>query len=135
MSCCVYQAFNQAGRLLYVGLSRHWPRRWNAHAVDKFWWPEVATLQIVWLKEFEAAWYEGWLIRTQHPRYNRQIPPAFQAPDSLGTVCDKCRTWYAASLRPPETQCDNTSLGPTTMTICDGRCRIVQASRPSMTHA
>jgi len=134
MRVCVYQARDQENRLLYVGLSQHWPRRWAAHAEDKPWWQEVAQLQVCWLRtQAEAAWLEEYYIQTLKPRYNRHIPPNRRAPDSLSTICSLCRTGYSVSWRPPGSRCEDLSLKPWTEKMtnielealaCQGICQL-----------
>src|SRR5260221_12015579 len=106
MRPCVYRAFAQASTLLYVRLSSHWPNRWQSHAKDKAWWPEIARLDIQWLPtRRHAAWLEGYFIRHYAPKYNLLIPESFDAPYDLGTHCDQCPTWHHSSMRPPGTAC------------------------------
>ena len=37
----VYRFYDEADRLLYVGISRNPAARWAQHAVEKKWWPRV----------------------------------------------------------------------------------------------
>lgn len=67
----LYRFFDQAGDLLYVGISANPAGRWGQHRHDKPWWSEVATVGI---EEFpsrpavEDA--ERRAIRSERPRYN-----------------------------------------------------------------
>lgn len=67
----LYRFFDQAGELLYVGISANPAGRWDQHRHDKPWWSEVATVGI---QEFpsrpavEDA--ERVAIRSERPRYN-----------------------------------------------------------------
>ena len=119
---CVYQAFDTKGTLLYVGLSKHWPSRWMAHAEEKPWWPDIAHLQIQWLPTRRAAeWLEGYWIRTKRPRFNKMIPEPFEAPHDLGVRCDQCPTWYHVSLRLPGEPCEDLSIHDM---ACQGICHL-----------
>lgn len=136
---CVYQAFNAEHALLYVGLSKHWPSRWTAHSKRAPWWSTVARLEVIWLPGlYEALWYEGHLIRTAHPKYNKHIPKPLAAPDRLSTQCTLCPTSYSVSWRPPGSQCEDLSLKPWTEQMtesellalgCKGICELI--STPS----
>ena len=132
---CVYQAFDANKTLLYVGLSKHWPRRWAAHSQANAWWPTIARLHIEWVPNLYAAlWYEGYLIRLHRPRFNKHIPALIQAPDCLSTKCSLCPTGYSVCLRPPGTRCEDLSLKPWTEEMteaellelgCHGICELV----------
>ena len=132
---CVYQAFDQQEHRLYVGLSKHWPRRWAAHAEKTSWWHEVAQLRICQLTTIrEAEWLEGYYIRLYKPRYNLHIPPWRSPPDTLSTSCALCHTGYSVSWRPPGSRCEDLSLKPWSEAMtnselqalaCPGRCELV----------
>lgn len=42
----VYRLRNRSGDLLYVGATSNWLRRFNEHARDKPWWPEITHFEI-----------------------------------------------------------------------------------------
>ena len=122
MRTCVYQAYSQTGDLLYVGQSRKWPTRWAGHAISQTWWRDVATLTIIWFPwHYQATWYEGHLIRTAQPIYNRHIPAPAAIPESLDTQCRLCGTFYHGSFRLPGDTCNDLSLSNGTQP-CGGIC-------------
>lgn len=67
----VYRLFDGAGALLYVGMAVHPSARWRAHALEKPWWPEVASKSVEWHETREtAAEHEYQAIASENPRYN-----------------------------------------------------------------
>lgn len=67
----VYRAYDIFGELLYVGVADRWPRRWTQHQRDKFWFPDVARLEVDPLPTRRAALdTEARLIREYRPKYN-----------------------------------------------------------------
>lgn len=71
----LYRLFDVNHHLLYVGISNNPPYRFEQHAADKAWWPEVNFVTIEWLEdrllaltaETDAIWF-------QQPKYNRSRP-------------------------------------------------------------
>ena len=124
----VYQAYGEGGLLLYVGLSRHWPNRWQAHSRQHPWWRVIT--QVSFTRGFthrEAIWLEAFWIATLLPYYNRIHPEIPPAPDSLTTHCSHCATVYAVSLRPPGARCDDLSLRDPAgwpANACAGHCEL-----------
>jgi hypothetical protein len=67
----LYRLYDDAGALIYVGISNRWIRRVGRHAATKDWWREVATVtRQVWPSRAEALAAEALAIRTERPRYN-----------------------------------------------------------------
>ena len=73
----LYRLFNEAGALLYVGITNDPDVRWSCHARQKDWWPEVHSRTIEWKPtraEAEAA--EAEAIGREGPRWNVIRPDA-----------------------------------------------------------
>lgn len=67
----LYRLFNIEGRLLYVGITDGPETRWNTHASQKHWWPNVATKTVEWFdtrNDAEAA--ERRAIYAEAPLHN-----------------------------------------------------------------
>ena len=91
MKTCVYRAYDERGVLVYVGLSRHWPRRWAAHPAELL--MQTARLEIDWYPSLvEAQEAEAEQIRRLSPLWNRQQP---SAPDPAFR-CQACGMIYAS---------------------------------------
>lgn len=73
--CSVYRFFNEAGDLLYVGITRLGYKRIEQHAKDKNWFLEVHTATF---QHFPTVWQaqeaEAIAIHEEKPAYNKQIP-------------------------------------------------------------
>lgn len=72
-SVAVYQLFNDAGALLYVGITSNPKVRFIQHAADKPWWWQVASWHVDWYPNRErAAEAEAAMIRNRLwlPAYN-----------------------------------------------------------------
>lgn len=67
----LYRFYDQAGSLLYVGITRNPPARFRDHARDKDWWLDVVDIKLehyssrTGLRQAEQA-----AIIVEHPRYN-----------------------------------------------------------------
>jgi predicted GIY-YIG superfamily endonuclease len=69
----LYRCFDRYGVLLYVGITDDPDRRMQDHAVEKFWWNDVATKTHMAFKTREQAlWAEWAVISTCHPLHNRR---------------------------------------------------------------
>jgi predicted GIY-YIG superfamily endonuclease len=67
----LYRLRDEAGTLLYVGITDKPSRRWFAHAADKPWWGDVANRSLEWLPSRERALEaEAHAIRTEKPLHN-----------------------------------------------------------------
>lgn len=68
----LYRLYDEAGTLLYVGITNNPAVRWRQHALRQWWWPEVATRSIEWFADRESAGLaEKAEIQGKHPPYNR----------------------------------------------------------------
>lgn len=79
MSECtaLYRFFDEAGTLLYVGITNDTETRWAVHAREKAWWPDVHRKAVDWKEtraEAEAA--EAEAIGSEAPRWNVIRPDA-----------------------------------------------------------
>lgn len=67
----VYRLYDEGGRLLYVGISDQAEERLMQHAVQKHWYREVATREIVWFDTRQLAdAEEDGAIAAEDPVYN-----------------------------------------------------------------
>jgi len=72
----VYRFYDADNQLLYVGVTANPKARWNAHARDKEWWPEVASKAIQWFGDRHPAEFAEYVaIQTEGPKYNRHPAP------------------------------------------------------------
>lgn len=68
----VYRLYDEAGMLLYVGATGHWPRRMNQHRSMALWGKQIARGEVETFRTREqAAQHEARLIRELHPAHNR----------------------------------------------------------------
>ena len=66
----VYRMFDQAGRLLYIGISGRAGHRFDQHA-EKRWFPLVSLITLEWhAAQAEAVLAERRAIAAEKPRYN-----------------------------------------------------------------
>lgn len=67
----VYRLVDRHGELLYVGITNDFSRRMFTHAMQKSWWPDVATIAVEHARSREdAALREREYIAMQRPIYN-----------------------------------------------------------------
>ncbi|MEE1812616.1 GIY-YIG nuclease family protein [Streptomyces sp. BE133] len=72
----VYRLYDEAGSLLYVGMTGSLEQRWTFHALDKFWWHLVVRKDVTWHKvRREAEEAEKLAILTEKPTYNLTLNP------------------------------------------------------------
>jgi predicted GIY-YIG superfamily endonuclease len=77
----LYRFFNAAGRLLYVGITDHLKRRFEEHAAEKPWWPEVTRKTVQWYPTRTlAAEAELAAIRAERPLCNIQGSRGSESP-------------------------------------------------------
>lgn len=84
----VYRLFDNAGRLLYVGISKDPFNRWQEHA-GKRWWPEVASYEARWhATRADARAEEKRAMGAEGPVHNIHSAPRHGAywRAALGTV-------------------------------------------------
>ena len=68
----LYRLFNEAGELLYIGITVNPEVRWASHRCAQSWWNEVARKDLQWLtNRAEALAAEAAAIPVERPRYNR----------------------------------------------------------------
>lgn len=67
----VYRLYAADGRLLYIGVARHFGSRWHQHAGVQPWWSQVDHQTIAWFDTRDAAMQaEASAIKAEHPKYN-----------------------------------------------------------------
>jgi prevent-host-death family protein len=72
----VYRLYDEAGRLLYIGISYQPEVRFEQHSELKSWWADVARREIEWFDDRPtAAAAEALAIRTEDPEYNGTYSP------------------------------------------------------------
>lgn len=105
----VYRIYDDAGALLYVGITRDIAARFREHKGDKAWWRTRAHRYVVlWYPTREiAAAEEQEAIRGEHPEFNqmhaslprREITPAVPGTYSLAEIARRFRI-SPGTLRP-----------------------------------
>lgn len=69
----LYRFFDEAGELLYVGISGDPELRRTQHSKDKSWWPDVMDSTVEWFNNRDVALdREAAAIRREGPKYNVQ---------------------------------------------------------------
>ena len=98
----VYRAYDAQDSLLYVGIARRWPARWQAHAARATWYPEVARLALeAHGTDAAARAAEAAAIRDEQPRYNvRGVSEDDTAFPRDGLRCPTCGTVWASMRHP-----------------------------------
>jgi hypothetical protein len=69
----LYRICGEADLLLYIGITKSVPIRWNGHSIKQPWWNELRSLTVEFYdsrEEAEAA--EEAAIRTERPKYNKR---------------------------------------------------------------
>lgn len=75
-SCQLYRLYDQAGVLLYVGISMSAMVRQSHHKGQKAWWPEVARIEIISFDRREDALEaERNAIFQERPIHNKHHAP------------------------------------------------------------
>lgn len=68
----LYRLFDEAGRLLYIGITTNPEQRFSSHASTAPWWPLVADKKVEWLSNRQGAERaEVEAIKAEGPLYNR----------------------------------------------------------------
>ena len=81
----VYQLYDAAGELLYVGMSRNPMSRWAWHAELHSWWSDVAVFTVKWYgSREEAARVERDAIKDGAARHNVHSTPRHGAATGAG---------------------------------------------------
>jgi prevent-host-death family protein len=72
----LYRLYDEAGVLLYIGISHQPEARFEQHAKLKEWWPQVARREIQWFDDRpSAATAEADAIRSEDPEHNGTYSP------------------------------------------------------------
>lgn len=67
----VYRFYDNAGALIYVGITNNPSRRWALHAHEKPWWGDVTLREVEWFTtREEAEAVESQLIDSRRPKWN-----------------------------------------------------------------
>jgi hypothetical protein len=81
----VYRLVGSDESLLYVGISNQPRVRWQQHALDKPWWPDVADKHTTWYPDrSQAEDEEDRAILAESPRYNVRAPA--RDPETVHTM-------------------------------------------------
>ena len=68
----LYRLFDQAGELLYVGITERGAQRWGEHRKSKEWWVEVATTKTTHYEtRADALEAERLAIIKERPKFNQ----------------------------------------------------------------
>jgi prevent-host-death family protein len=72
----LYRLYDEAGVLLYIGISHQPDVRFEQHSKVKEWWPQVARREVQWFDDRpSAAVAEADAIRSEDPEYNGTYSP------------------------------------------------------------
>lgn len=72
----LYRLFDEAGVLLYIGISHQPDTRFEQHSKAKEWWPQVARREVQWFDDRpSAAAAEAAAIRSEDPEHNGTYSP------------------------------------------------------------
>lgn len=81
----VYRLYNEADRLLYVGVAYDPEARWKNHANFSLWWPDVSRRDVEWHDNREAAeCAERRAILTEGPLHNIAHTRGLRVPSCMG---------------------------------------------------
>lgn len=71
----LYRLYDATGTVIYVGIASNPHTRWEQHAGDKSWWPDVVTREIEWCETRQAAAdMEAAEVIARSPKWNDLIP-------------------------------------------------------------
>lgn len=93
MTTALYRMYDDAGRLLYVGISKHLPARIAAHDAEKPWWSGVASITVEHIDDpIEAIRAEIDAIRSERPVHNVVHSPTARRGrvSGPGTLDERC---------------------------------------------
>jgi hypothetical protein len=100
----LYRMYDRAQQLLYVGITFDPRARWRAHGEDKFWWTDVASIEIKHFRSRVAAERaERRSIQSDRPLYNviqyvpKAVRPDVIPPKKHRNVRMDGDIWWAAS--------------------------------------
>jgi len=67
----LYRFYGSGGELLYIGISRQWPDRFKQHGRDKYWFGDIARIEIEYVDSRERALdEEKRAIQSERPLHN-----------------------------------------------------------------
>ncbi|CAB4218072.1 GIY-YIG nuclease superfamily [uncultured Caudovirales phage] len=67
----IYRLFNSEDRLLYIGITEDWARRFKQHSRVQPWWDRVASVKLEFVDSLETAQVlEANAIKREHPLHN-----------------------------------------------------------------
>lgn len=68
----LYRIYDEAGALLYIGITRDFGMRWQKHAAQQPWWPQVKRQVVDWYDSRpEARKAEIAAIGAEQPKHNK----------------------------------------------------------------
>jgi excinuclease UvrABC nuclease subunit len=71
MKCALYRHFDEAGNLLYIGISNSFLQRSVTHGSTSDWYGQIATIKVQWYPDRAAALLaEDNAIRFENPKHN-----------------------------------------------------------------
>jgi prevent-host-death family protein len=72
----LYRLYDEAGTLLYIGISHQPEVRFEQHSKLKEWWPQVVRREVEWFDDRpSAATAEAAAIRSEDPEHNGTYSP------------------------------------------------------------
>lgn len=93
----LYRLRDNAGALLYVGISDRWSRRMDEHERKQPWWPAVAHAELTTYRtRQEAVSAEREAIRNEKPRHNVVHQPGNRHPAPVVSTVDYAALVQAA---------------------------------------
>lgn len=92
----LYRLYDEAGGLLYVGITKSVQRRWTEHETTKSWWPEVTAATLEHYPTREAALEaERAAIIAERPRHNvTHARHIWVGADQMPDDCPECGGSY-----------------------------------------
>lgn len=85
--CALYRFFDFEGELLYAGISKDLPTRWDWHRCRTAWYSQAQYLAVSFYPErAEAERAEAACIRREQPQFNKSRPksrPGWRAEDDV----------------------------------------------------
>lgn len=98
----LYRVYDEAGTLLYIGISHQPDVRFEQHAKLKEWWPRVARREVQWFDDRPtAAKAEESAVRTEDPEFNSIFSPRVDRRTIRDTVADDGIREVSLSLARP----------------------------------
>lgn len=98
----LYRLYDEAGVLLYIGISHQPDVRFEQHSKVKDWWPQVARREVQWFDDRpSAAAAEADAIRTEDPEHNGTYSPRRKRCTIRDTVAEDGLREVSLSLARP----------------------------------